>query len=390
MRQWALLLLISICASAQTANEALAQKAVEAERRGDFPAAIAAFRQLLQIGEDSPELRNNLGIALYQSGDFGGALREFAVALSKSPDSAPASLFYGLSLLNLQRPKEALPYLNRASRAHPDDVMVLSAIARADVACNQVPAANEVFRRVTRLDPKNAQAWYGLGITDRLLAEAKLKAARQTGSDPVAARRDAEKSQALMNDFQKSVSMAMQLDPDSVQASMIFGESFRIAERYDEAIREYKVATAKAPGLAAAWAGLATAQSAAGEDESALKTARHARELDRKDPDTDTLIAAIYVRMGDFANAEPFAREALRLKPDLSTAHVVLAKVFVYRGQSQKALEELQAAEKDDVDGSTHYLLATTLRKLGKPEEASVAMQEYSRLHRAHLGLPRQ
>src|SRR4051794_38530711 len=108
MKQWMLLLLISICAGAQTANEALAQKAVEAERRGDFPAAIAAFRQLIQLGEDSPELRNNLGIALYQSGDFGGALREFAAALPKSPDSAPASLFYGLSLLNLQRPKEAL------------------------------------------------------------------------------------------------------------------------------------------------------------------------------------------------------------------------------------------------------------------------------------------
>src|SRR3954452_11749512 len=120
MKQWVLLLLMSICAGAQTANEALAQKAVEAERHGDFPAAIGAFRQLIQIGEDSAELRNNLGIALYQSGDFGGALREFAVSLSKSPDSTSASLFYGLTLLNIQRPKEALPYLNRANRAHPD------------------------------------------------------------------------------------------------------------------------------------------------------------------------------------------------------------------------------------------------------------------------------
>jgi Tfp pilus assembly protein PilF len=94
--------------------------------------------------------------------------------------------------------------------------------------------------------------------------------------------------------------------------------------------------------------------------------------------------------MGNFAKAEPFAREALSLKPDLSSAHVVLAKVYVYRGQSQKALEELQAAEKDDVDGSTHYLIATTLRKLGRPEEGAAAMREYSRLHRAHLGLPPQ
>ena len=88
MKQCIILLLMSVCAGAQITNEVLAQRAVEAERRGDFPTAIAAFRQLIQAGEDSSELRTNLGIALYQSGDFHGALKEFAAALSKSPDSA--------------------------------------------------------------------------------------------------------------------------------------------------------------------------------------------------------------------------------------------------------------------------------------------------------------
>ena len=268
--------------------------------------------------------------------------------------------------------------------------MVLSALARANVACNRILPANEMFRRVTRLEPKNAQAWYGLGITDRLLAEAKVKLARNNTVRPDEAQRQREQSQMLMNDFQNSVNTAMRLDPESVQANMIFGESFRIAERYDEAVREYKTATEKAPRLAAAWAGLATAQSAAGDDATALKTAQQARILDRNDADTSSLIAAIYVRMGSFAQAEPFAREALRVRPDLPTARVVLAKIYIYRGQTQSALTELGAAEKDDVDGSTHYLLATTLRKLGKSGEAATAMEEYSRLHRAHLGMSQQ
>ena len=117
MKSCIIILFVCLCVCAQTANEVLAQKAVDAERRGDFPTAIAAFRQLIQSGEDSTELRNNLGIALYQSGDFHDAVQEFAVALSKSPDSAPASLFYGLSLMSLQKPKEALPYLEKANRA---------------------------------------------------------------------------------------------------------------------------------------------------------------------------------------------------------------------------------------------------------------------------------
>lgn len=174
----------------------------------------------------------------------------------------------------------------------------------------------------------------------------------------------------------------MQLDPGSVRASMILGESLRIAERYDEAIREYKLAIEQSPHVAAAWAGLAAAQSASGDDESALKSALHALELDRNDADTDTLIAAICTRMGDLPKAEPFTRHALSLKPDLSSAHLVLTKIYLADQQLQKALPELQAAAADDVDGATHYLLATTLRQLGRPSESAIAMQKYQQLHR--------
>jgi tetratricopeptide (TPR) repeat protein len=379
------LLLTSFCAAAQTADKALAQKAVEAERRGDFPQAITIFQQLIRGGADSPELRSNLGIAYYQSGDIHSALREFRTALSKMPNSTTANLFCGLSLLKLQQPEEALRYLAKADRAQPDDVMTLSAIAQAEVASNKTEAANEVFRRVTRLDRQNAEAWYGLAITDRLLAEARLKSGKQSaGSGSV--QQNVRQSQALMEDFQKSVSVAMQLDPGSVRASMILGESFRIAEQYEEAIREYKAATEKAPRLAAAWGGLAAAQSASGDDESALKTAARARELDPHDADTSTLIAAIYVRMGDSAKAEPLIREALHLNPHLSSAHLVLGKIYLSAHQPQKALPEIQAAVQDDLDGSTHYLLATTLRQLGNAGEAAVAMKEYERLHKAHVG----
>jgi hypothetical protein len=45
----------------------------------------------------------------------------------------------------------------------------------------------------------------------------------------------------------------------------------------------------------------------------------------------------------------------------------------------------LNAAVKDDIDGSTNYLLATTLRQLGKTTEAAAAMQNYKRLHAMHV-----
>src|SRR5690349_8678994 len=115
-------------ASEQADNQAIAQRAVEAEREGDFTGAISAFQQLLRNGADSPELRNNLGIAYFQLRDYGSALPQFQKALVSDPNSIPGNLFSGLSLVKLQRPKQALPYLEKARRAQPSDVSTMLAL----------------------------------------------------------------------------------------------------------------------------------------------------------------------------------------------------------------------------------------------------------------------
>ncbi len=360
------LLLIAFLMTAQQ----LQQEAVEAERRGDFAGAISAFKELIAGGAESPELRSNLGIAYYQLRDFHDALREFHAALAEDPHSVAANLFSGLSLLSLQEPKRALPFLENAHRAQPRDIVSTLALARAQVASNETPEAHDSYEETTRIDPRNAEAWYGLGITSRVLAERETK-------------KSAERARVLMAESERALAKAMELDPGSVHAHMILGESFRIAERYELAVREYQAATEQEPGSAPAWAGLATAYSAAGDDQNALKAAARTLELDASDADTNALIAGTYMREGDYAKAEPYAVRALQIQPGLSSAQVVLAKVYLDRKQPRKALPELQSAVKDDTDGSTYYLLATTLKQLGRPAEAALAMQKFRQLHSA-------
>jgi tetratricopeptide (TPR) repeat protein len=362
-------------------EDVLAQKAVEAERRGDFAGAVSAFRALLRNGADSPELRNNLGIAYFQLRDFRDALQQFQVALTKVPDSVPANLFSGLSLLNLQRAKESLPYLQKARRAQPHDPTTLLALARAEVASNNLSQSRGLYQEVVRIDPQDAEAWYGLGITDRVLAEQALKSSKGTGGATEAA----QKARALADASEQAMSRAMQIDPGSVRARMVLGESFRIAERYDLAVKEYKAATEQQPDLAPAWAGLAAAYSASGDDQKALQAALRAVALDPKDADTSALIGGTYLRMGDHAKAEPYAVRALQLQPGLSSAQVVLAKIYLAQRQPRKALPELQSAAKDDTDGTVYYLLATTFRQLDRQAEAATAMQKYKQLHSAHV-----
>lgn len=369
-----------LSAAPQEDNQALAQKAVAAERRGDYADAVSAFQELIRNGADSPELRGNLGIAYFQMHDFRGALQQFRVALSKSPESISANLFSGLSLLELQHPKQALPYLQKAYRTQPQDITTLLALARAEVASGDLSQAREFYGEASRSTPQNAEAWYGLGIVDRVLAEQELKQAKR--SEQTAGGSEAfRKSQALLNSSKQAMSKAMQLDPGSVRTHMVLGESFRIAERYDLAIREYKAATERAPDSAPAWGGLAAAYSASGNDAAALAAAKRALSLDPNDADTNTLLAAIFLRQGEYAKAESPAMRALQTKPGLSSARLILAKIYLAEHKPEKAVPELERAAKDDTTGNTYYLLGTALRELGKPAESAAAMRKYKQLH---------
>ncbi|HZS55285.1 MAG TPA: tetratricopeptide repeat protein [Bryobacteraceae bacterium] len=360
-------------------QQAIAQRAVEAEKRGDFSTAVSAFEQLIQSGADSPELRSNLGIAYFQLHKYDRALQQFHLVLVKAPASIPGNLFTGLCLLKLQRAREALLFLEKAARAQPDNPDIISALARAQIGSNHLDEAGPLFEKATRLDPNNAQGWYGLGIADRALAEKKLKASGGTAR---------AQARELMDKADAALARAVKLDPDSTSAYMLMGETFRIAEQYDQAVEAYKSATAQRPDFAPVWSGLAQAYSAAGRDEDALQAANRALSLDANDASTNVLIAATYLRLGDYGKAKEYVERALLLQPDLSSAHVVVAKIDLEEQHPDKALPQLQAAVKDDVDGSTYYLLATTLRRLGRQTEAAAAMRKYKQLHAAHVGLP--
>jgi tetratricopeptide (TPR) repeat protein len=358
--RWLLWLLpVTLCA------QQLAEQAVEAERNGHYAEAISDFEQLLRSGADSPALRSNLGIAYFQAGDYPNALQQLRLALRAEPGSVPANLFAGLSLLKLQRPREAVVYLQKAHQAQPNDTMPVLALARAEAASNELTAARASYENATHLDPQSAEAWYGLGITERALAE---KA----------------KSRALLSASEQAMAKGMQLEPNSVHAHMILGECFRIAERYDLAVGQYKEAVAQQPDSAQAWAGLAAAYSAAGDDDRALETAGRALALDPNDAETNALVAGTYLRKGNPEKAESYAARALELHPGLAGAQIVLAKIYLSRRQPQKAVEQLQTAVCYDTDGNAYYLLATALRELGRQTESAAAMQKFKQLHAAH------
>src|SRR5713226_979229 len=100
-----------------------AQLARQALERGDYKSAEAMYRSLAQSAPASPELLNNLGVALHYQGKSSEAIRVFQDALRLK--EMPASLaLLGLDYCKLRDYDRAAGILRRAKRYFADTAVL--------------------------------------------------------------------------------------------------------------------------------------------------------------------------------------------------------------------------------------------------------------------------
>ena len=93
----------------------------------------------------------------------------------------------------------------------------------------------------------------------------------------------------------------------------------------------------------------------------------------------DTLI-----QLNQPAEARPYLEKTVKLDPSQSLAHLDLGIILSDAGEDEKALRELQLAEKlkpDDVN--VHWRLGRLYRSMGRKEEAKVEFDKASTLNKA-------
>jgi tetratricopeptide (TPR) repeat protein len=342
--------------------------------RGDYAAAAGLYPQLIAAGQDSPELRSNYGVALHLAGRNREALEQLQVALRQKPDLTAANLFAGLTLLDLDSARKALPYLQRARSLDTTGATPLIALGKAYVALRDFRAANTAYAEAVKRNPKLAEAWYGLGITFRSLADAQLNPA--TNQQPA----KNTQSQKLLGQSLAALTRAVALDPDSPRAHLILGESLRDSGNLTGAIPEYRAAIRLAPKMEAAYLGLATTYWKRGDFDEALPQLDRALQLSPSDPEANAIYADILEHRDDGPNAEKHAAAAIAANPHVPVAHVVLARIYLSRHQPGRAIKDLEQVVNSDPDGSYHFLLWRAYKLLGKPEEAKSALAEFRRI----------
>jgi tetratricopeptide (TPR) repeat protein len=214
----------------------------------------------------------------------------------------------------------ALVPVSIAQSSHPADSVEQ---ARALVAANQLPQANEMLSALVSRDPQNLVAWQELG--------------------------DVELAQALNEDAMKSFEAVLKVKPDTPQA------------------RAGEVRAAIASALA---------DRAAGNSDLALATLLRAKGYV---PDSVELLTAFGLQadsMEIYKDAEAALSEAHRLEPQNAKALYALAHVELDEQKTGDAEAHLRAYLKIQPDDATaHYGLGHLLYMLSRGVEAKAELE---------------
>jgi tetratricopeptide (TPR) repeat protein len=146
--------------------------------QGDLHEAIDCYWRALEICPDLPELYNNLGVALQEEGELERAAACYHRALSLKPDCAATYGNLGLALVTQGKLKKAETAQREAARLQPSAAWPRVQLAQTLLANQKTSEATALFQEALQVRPQRpaihlawAQSLCELGRVDEAIAE---------------------------------------------------------------------------------------------------------------------------------------------------------------------------------------------------------------------------
>jgi predicted Zn-dependent protease len=111
------------------------------DAKGLYPEAAGKWREALKLAPDDAPIRTALVWSLFRARDCQAALPLLRELLDKQHGSSEINFLYGASLMNLEQPEKALPYLETAVRLDEQFLPAQTALGQALLRTGQVSKA---------------------------------------------------------------------------------------------------------------------------------------------------------------------------------------------------------------------------------------------------------
>lgn len=333
------------------------QDAASLLRSGQYPAAIAAYQQVLKTNPQNQKATLGLAAAYYGLYNYDETRRLLRQAAARFPNSAAALIELAKLDIHLLRYDDALQELKRAVQREPASAAAYEQMGVAYQAKGDDEKALQQFNAAIRLNPHSAAAHYFRG---------NLYADRD---DFAHAYEDAQQ--------------AHHLEPNS-QTGILLAKASTHTGKCNEAVELLKPLAEPASADPANLYLLSLAYKCAGEaqmaqqaqDDYELRSTK-AQEAKTQKMNGDHLAtqAGELARKNDLTAALDLLDQALAKDPENAPAHALLAKIDFSRGNATKAQEEIATALRADPYNPDYlYVMGKVLEK-ADPDQALRAFQ---------------
>jgi tetratricopeptide (TPR) repeat protein len=150
---------------------ALNNLGVALERRSLYDEAIECYERSIALKDNFSGSHNNLGQLLEHRGRFMDAVREYQAAVQHDPDNPQGWINLARQLGKMGNWRDAALAGRHASRLTPNDPAVRVLTGMNLVYVGDFQSARGEFQAAKEIDPKMAQAWYGLGTVQMIDGE---------------------------------------------------------------------------------------------------------------------------------------------------------------------------------------------------------------------------
>jgi len=297
-------------------------------RRERYNEAVSFYKKALIKDPGIPGLQLNLGLALFKGGELKEAAGVFTSLLKTQSEGSPEALrltaLIGLADYGTGQYAAAVPFLEKATAADPQNLPFRLALAHSCLRSAQYQCVLDVYKEILTLNAESAEA-------DMLAGEALDEMRDRT---------------AAIKQFRA----AIKADPKMPEAHFGLAYLLWTQLQFDEAAREFQAELEINPG--------------------------HVQSL--------TYLGDSEMNLGHADAAMPPLEKAVSIDPKDSLAHLDLGLLYSDAGRNEEALRELKiAAELDPNDQNVHFRLGRFYKATGKTAEANAEFEKTRSLQKA-------
>ncbi len=298
----------------------------------------------------------NLGVIAVQKNQLPDALEKFAAAAEWRPDFPNLDRNWGIVAFRAKQFDQAIAPLSRQIKANPQDNLARQMLGASYYFTRDYKNAVETLKPLEAAITDDAELAYFYGIS--LI--------------------QSEKNQEAETIFNRLANIS-QKNPEILT---YVAQGFMFMGDYERAIRELRNIIAVAPNTSKI--NFLIGQSLIRLNRFDEAEIAFQKELQINPADESAkyhLALTLIERKIRIDEATKLLNEAIAARPDYADAHYQLGKIYLEKGDTAKAVQELEAAKNSDAKKDyIHYQLSIAYRKAARKEDADRELKLYQEL----------